>query len=137
MHSSTSSSTQREGKLTGSSLIVALVSLLSFLEAKKCIPFHFNYLDICTVSILCQLLYESSRLRSARIQFRDRSVSRNHFARPQIIKSKVNPRYSKHRVLRCFGTYIVFVCLKRFFPGVFLFVYIIYMNESKLLNAVF
>ena len=73
---------KREGKLSGSSLIVALVSLLSFLEAKKCISFHFNHLDICTVSILCQFLYESSRLRSARIQFRDWSVSRNYFARP-------------------------------------------------------
>ena len=75
-------STKREGKLTGSSLIVALVSLLSFLEAKKCISCHFNHLDICTVSIFSQLSYESSRLRSARIQFRDWSVSRNHFAGP-------------------------------------------------------
>ena len=41
-------------------------------------------------------------LRSAKIQFRDWSVSRNHFARPgsDHIKSKINTRYSKHRVLR-------------------------------------
>ena len=93
-------STQREGKLTGSSLIVAIVSslyrLVFWKRQNACMAFHFNHLDICTVSILSRLLYESSCLLSARIRFRDWSVSRivDH------IKSKVNTRYSKHRVLR-------------------------------------
>ena len=92
-------STQRERKLNGSSLIVALVSLFSFLKATKCIAFHSSRLDVSTVSIVSQLqlLHESTRLRSARTRFGDWSVC----------------------------------------PGVFVFIYIIYMNESKLLKAVF
>ena len=76
-------STPRERKPSGSPLIVALVSLLSFPEATKCIAFHFNLLDVFTVSILSQLLYESSCLPLVRIPFRDWSVSLNHFAHPR------------------------------------------------------
>ena len=80
--------TQRESKLNGSSLIVALVSLLSFLKATKCIAFHFYRLDVSTVSIVSQLqlLYESTRLRSARTRFGDWSVSPNYIANPRSYK---------------------------------------------------
>ena len=76
-------STQRERKLNGSSLIVALVSLFSFLKATKWIAFHSSRSDVSTVSIISQLLYGSSRLHSARPRFRDWSVSRNHIADPR------------------------------------------------------
>ena len=81
-------STQRERKLNGSSLIVALVSLFSFLKATKCIAFHFYRLDVSTVSIVSQLqlLYESTRLRSARTRFGDWSVSPNYIADPRSYK---------------------------------------------------
>ena len=45
-------------------------------------------------------------------------------------------QYSKRRVLRCFRTYSLFY-LRRLCPGVFAFIYIVYINESKLLKAVF
>ena len=45
-------------------------------------------------------------------------------------------QYSKRRVLRCFGTYSVFY-LRRLCPEVFAFIYIVYINECKLLKAVF
>ena len=64
-------STQRERKLNGSSLIVALVSLFSFLKETKCIAFHSGRLDVSIVSIVSQLSYGSSRLRSAKTPFRD------------------------------------------------------------------
>ena len=48
-------SIQRERKLKRSSLIVALVSLFSFLKATKCIAFHFSRFDVSTVSIVSQL----------------------------------------------------------------------------------
>ena len=76
-------STQRERKLNGSSLIVALVSLFSFLKATKWIAFHSSRSDVSTVSIISQLSYGSSRLRSARPRFRDWSVSLNHIADPR------------------------------------------------------
>ena len=81
-------STQRERKLNGSSLIVALVSLFSFLKATKCIAFHSYRLDVSTVSIVSQLqlLYESTRLRSARTRFGDWSVSPNYIANPRSYK---------------------------------------------------
>ena len=81
-------STQRERKLNGSSLIVALVSLFSFLKATKCIAFHFYRLDVSTVSIASQLqlLHESTRLRSARTRFGDWSVSPNYIADPRSYK---------------------------------------------------
>ena len=93
-------STQRERRLTGSSLIVLHLYRRSVFWKRQnaCIAFHFNHLDTCIVSILDQLLYASSRLRSARIQFRDWSVSRI-----------VDHIKSKHRVLRSLGTCIVFV----------------------------
>ena len=47
----------KKNYLSGSSLIVAPVSLFSFLEATRCIAFHFNHLHVCTVSILSQLSY--------------------------------------------------------------------------------
>ena len=53
----------------------------------KCIAFHFSRLHVCAVSILSQLSYESSHPRSVRIQFRDWSVSRNHFAYPRSYKN--------------------------------------------------
>ena len=76
-------STQRERKLKGSSLIIAPVSLFSFLKATKCIAFHSGRLDVSIVSIVSQLSYGSSRLRSAKTPFRDWSVSRNHIADPR------------------------------------------------------
>ena len=76
-------STQRKRKLKGSSLIVAPVSLFSFLKATKCIAFHSGRLDVSIVSIVSQLPYGSSRLRSAKTPFRDWSVSRNHIADPR------------------------------------------------------
>ena len=80
--------TQIESKLNGSSLSVALVSLLSFLKATKCIAFHSSRLDVSTVSIVSQLqfLYESTRLRSARTRFGDWGVSPNHIADPRSYK---------------------------------------------------
>ena len=77
--------TQRESKLNGSSVSVALVSLLSFLKATKCIAFHSSRLDVSIVSQLL-LLYESTRLRSARTRFGDWSVSPNHIADPRSYK---------------------------------------------------
>ena len=76
-------SIQRERKLKRSSLIVAPVSLFSFLKATKCIAFHSGRLDVSIVSIVSQLSYGSSRLRSAKTPFRDWSVSRNHIADPR------------------------------------------------------
>ena len=76
-------STQRERKLNGSSLIVALVSLFSFLKATKWIAFHSSRPDVSTVSIVSQLSYGSSRLHSARTRLRDWSVSPNHIADPR------------------------------------------------------
>ena len=76
-------STQRERELKGSSLIVALVSLFSFLKATKWIAFHSSRSDVSTVSIISQLSYGSSRLRSARPRFREWSVSLNHIADPR------------------------------------------------------
>ena len=129
---------QRERKLNGSSLIVALVSLFSFLKATKCIAFHFYRLDVSTVSIVSQLqlLYESTRLRSARTRFRDWSV-KTTLQIPDHIISKDSTRYSKRSAWRCFWLLQSLFCLRRFCPGVFVFIYIIYMNESKLLKAVF
>ena len=52
----------------------------------KCFAFHFNHLDVCTVSILSQLSHESSRQRTARISmlgFKDWIVSRNYSADPR------------------------------------------------------
>ena len=121
-------STQRERKLNGSSLIVALVSLFSFLKATKCIP----CLDVSTVSIVSQLqlLYESTRLRLARTRFRDWSVKIT-LQIPDHIISKDSTRYSKRSAWRCFWLLQSLFCLRRFCPGVFVFIYIIYMNESK------
>ena len=76
-------STQRERKLNGSSLIVALVSLFSFLKATKCIAFHFSRFDVSTVSIVSQLSYGSSRLRSARTRFRYWISACNYTADPR------------------------------------------------------
>ena len=128
-------STQRERKLNGSSLIVALVSLFSFLKATKCIAFHSYRLDVSIVSQL-QLLYESTRLRSARTRFRDRSVKTTSQI-PDHIISKDSTRYSKRSTWRRFWLLQSLFCLRRFCPGVFVFFYIIYMNESKLLKALF
>ena len=96
-------STQRERKLNGSSLIVALVSLFSFLKATKCIAFHSSRLDVSTVSIVSQLqlLYESTRLRLARTRFRDWSVKTTLQIQDHII-SKDSTRYSKRSAWRCF-----------------------------------
>ena len=93
-HSRLFFSTQRERKLNGSPLIVALVSLLSFLKATKCIAFHSSRLDVSTVSIVSQLqlLYESTRLRSARTRFGDWSVSPNHIADPG--SNKIQRQYA-------------------------------------------
>ena len=76
-------SIQRERKLKRSSLIVALVSLFSFLKATKCIAFHFSRFDVSTVSIVSQLSYGSSRLRSARTRFRYWISACNYFADPR------------------------------------------------------
>ena len=57
--------------------------LFSFLKATKCIAFYFSRLDVPSVSIVSQLSYGSSRLRSAKTPFRDWSVSRNHIADPR------------------------------------------------------
>ena len=121
-------STQRERKLNGSSLIVALVSLFSFLKATKCIP----CLDVSTVSIVSQLqlLSECTRLRLARTRFRDWSVKIT-LQIPDHIISKDSTRYSKRSAWRCFWLLQSLFCLRRFCPGVFVFIYIIYMNESK------
>ena len=131
-------STQRERKLNGSSPIVALVSLFSFLKATKCIAFPSSRLDVSTVSIVSQLqlLYESTRLRLARTRFRDWSV-KTTLQIPDHIISKDSTRYSKRSAWRCFWLLQSLFCLRRFCPGVFVFIYIIYMNESKLLKAVF
>ena len=61
---------------------------MSFLKATKCIAFHSYRLDVSTVSIVSQLqlLYESTRLRSARTRFGDWSVSPNHIADPRSYK---------------------------------------------------
>ena len=56
-------STQRERKLNGSSLIVALVSLFSFLKATKWIAFHSSRSDVSTVSIISQLSYGSIKVK--------------------------------------------------------------------------
>ena len=131
-------SIQRERKLKRSSLIVAPVSLFSFLKATKCIAFHSSRLDVSTVVIVSQLqlLYESTRLRPARTRFRDWSV-KTTLQIPDHIISKDSTRYSKRSTWRCFWLLQSLFCLRRFCPGVFVFFYIIYMNESKLLKAVF
>ena len=56
-------STQRERELKGSSLIVALVSLFSFLKATKWIAFHTSRSDVSTVSIISQLSYGSIKVK--------------------------------------------------------------------------
>ena len=113
-------STQRERKLNGSSLIVALVSLFSFLKATKCIAFHSSRLDVSTVSIVSQLqlLYESTRLRSARTRFRDWSV-KTTLQIPDHIISKDSMRYSERSTWRCFWLLRSLFCLRRFFSSSF------------------
>ena len=88
-------STQRERKLNGSSLIVALVSLFSFLKATKCIAFHSYRLDVSTVSIVSQLqlLYESTRLRSARLDSETGAYRLTILQIPDHIISKDSTRY--------------------------------------------
>ena len=104
-------STQRERKLNGSSLIVAFVSLFSFLKATKCIAFHSYRLDVSTVSIASQLqlLHESTRLRSARTRFGDWSVSPNYIANPRSYKIQRQYAIFKAQCLRIFLAPTVFV----------------------------
>ena len=59
--------TQRESKLNGGPLIVALVSLFSFLKATKCIAFHSSRLDVSLVncnSYMSLLVYVQPELDS-------------------------------------------------------------------------
>ena len=102
-------STQRKRKLKGSSLIVAPVSLFSFLKATKCIAFHSGRLDVSTVSIVSQLLYGSSRLRSARTPFRDWSVSRNNIADPRSYNIQRQYAIFKAQCFKVFLAPVVFV----------------------------
>ena len=127
----------RERELKGSSLIVALVSLFSFLKATKWIAFHSSRSDVSTVSIISQLSYGSSRLRSARPRFRDWSVSLNHIADPR--SYNIQRQYAIFQEL-CFKVFLApSLCFvwDDFCSGVFAFIYIIYRNESKLLKTVF
>ena len=105
-------STQRERKLKGSSLIIAPVSLFSFLKATKCIAFHSGRLDVSIVSIVSivsQLSYGSSRLRSAKTPFRDWSVSRNHIADPRSYNIQRQQTILKVQCFKVFLAPIVFV----------------------------
>ena len=121
-------STQRERKLNGSSLNVALVSLFSFLKVTKCIAFHSSRFDVSTVSIVSQLqlLYESTRLRSDWLPFLSLVNCNSYtsllvYVQPELdsetgayrltilqipdqIKSKDSTRYSKRSAWRCFGS---------------------------------
>ena len=102
-------STQRKRKLKGSSLIVAPVSLFSFLKATKRIAFHSGRLDVSIVSIVSQLSYGSSRLRSAKTPFRDWSVSRNHIADPRSYNIQRQHTILKAQCFKVFLAPIVFV----------------------------
>ena len=118
-----------ERKLTNRCTCIAV-----FLKATKCIAFHSGRLDVSIVSIVSQLPYGSSRLRSAKTPFRDWSVSRSHIANPRSYNIQRQQRYLKRSVLRCFWLLQSLFCLKRSCSGVFAF---IYKNESKLLKTVF
>ena len=130
--------TQRERKLNGSSLIVALVSLFSFLKATKCIAFHFYRMFLPFLSLVNRnsymslLVYVQPELDSETGAYRLTILQI-----PGHIKSKDSTRYSKRSAWGYFWLPQSLFCLGRFCPGVFVFIYIIYINESKLLKAVF
>ena len=74
--------TKRERKLTGTSVLVALVSLLCFLPALTyailfcfVVPLETSYLYDCANNILGQLAYKSCNLRSADATIQSRCIT--------------------------------------------------------------
>ena len=112
-------STQRERKLNGSSLIVALVSLFSFLKATKWIAFHSSRSDVSTVSIISQLLYGSFVYTQPDLDSEIGVYRVTILQIPDHIISKDSTRYFKRGVLRCFWLLQSLFCLRRFCSGVF------------------
>ena len=93
-----------ERKLTNRCTCIAV-----FLKATKCIAFHSGRLDVSIVSIVSQLPYGSSRLRSAKTPFRDWSVSRNHIADPRSYNIQRQHTILKAQCFKVFLAPIVFV----------------------------
>ena len=106
-------------------------ALISILIIQMFVPFLFS-----VNSHLSLLVYTRPEFRCQDSKT-GQSVSSNLSADPDHIISKVNTRYSKHRVFRVFWLPQSLFCLGIFCPGVFAFINIIYIDESKLLKTVF
>ena len=129
---------------TLSALTEATVSLFSFQKRQNAL------ISILIIQMFVPFLFSvnshMSLLVYTRPEFRcqdsktGQSVSSNLSAGPDHIISKVNTRYSKHKVFRVFRVFWLpqsLFCLRIFCPGVFAFINIIYIDESKLLKTVF